>query len=75
LSPGSPPSQARSITAIAPTRRWSTTAQGVETENELKIVCELGCDKIQGFFFGRPMEATDTLNLFRQRHVHNDAVA
>ena len=37
----------------------STTAEGVENEAELAIVRQLGCKKIQGYFFGRPMTVED----------------
>lgn len=31
------------------------TAEGVETENQLALLREAGCDQIQGFLLGRPM--------------------
>jgi diguanylate cyclase (GGDEF)-like protein len=34
-----------------------TTAEGVETEEQLRRVVELGCCRAQGFLFGRPMPA------------------
>jgi EAL domain-containing protein (putative c-di-GMP-specific phosphodiesterase class I) len=42
----------------------STTAEGVETEAELEMIRALGCKKIQGYFFGRPMSAHDARALF-----------
>ncbi len=36
-------------------------AEGVETADQAKAVIELGCDEIQGFFFGKPMPAADFL--------------
>jgi diguanylate cyclase len=33
-------------------------AEGVETSDQAKAVIELGCDEIQGFFFGKPMPAS-----------------
>ena len=41
----------------------TTTAEGVETEDEAKLIRALGCDKIQGYYFGRPMEAADAAAL------------
>jgi predicted signal transduction protein with EAL and GGDEF domain len=75
---GNPESLAiiRAVVAMADSLDMSTTAEGVETENELKVVRQLGCKKIQGYFFGRPMEAGDALDLFRQRSlVRRDAAA
>jgi EAL domain-containing protein (putative c-di-GMP-specific phosphodiesterase class I) len=66
----------RAVVAMAESLDMSTTAEGVETENELKTVRGLGCKKIQGFFFGRPMEAEDALGLFRRRgELRKDAAA
>jgi diguanylate cyclase (GGDEF)-like protein/PAS domain S-box-containing protein len=64
---GNPESLAiiRAVVAMADSLEMSTTAEGVETEAELKIVRELGCRKIQGYFFGRPMPAEDAGALFR----------
>ena len=37
-------------------------AEGVETENELKKVLELGADLLQGYFLARPSAVPDTIN-------------
>ena len=42
----------------------STTAEGAETEEEVQMIRRLGCRKIQGYYFGRPMIAEDAKNLF-----------
>ena len=34
------------------------TAEGVETENVKRVLAELGCDYAQGYFIGRPMQAS-----------------
>jgi EAL domain-containing protein (putative c-di-GMP-specific phosphodiesterase class I) len=54
----------RAVVAMAESLDVTTTAEGVETETELQVVKSLGCNKIQGFFFGRPMPATDARALF-----------
>jgi EAL domain-containing protein (putative c-di-GMP-specific phosphodiesterase class I) len=41
----------------------STTAEGVETEEQLKAVREQGCNEVQGFLFSPPLEAGDVLAL------------
>ncbi len=62
----------RAVVAMADSLEMSTTAEGVETEKELELVRQLGCRKIQGYYFGRPMSAQEAGNLFtqtRQRRV------
>jgi len=34
-------------------------AEGIETEEQFRILNELGCDFIQGYLIGKPMEAAD----------------
>lgn len=57
----------RAVVAMADSLGVTTTAEGVETEIELDVVKALGCTKIQGFYFGRPMEARDARQLFTAR--------
>jgi len=33
-----------------------TTAEGVETHDDLALIRELGCSQVQGYIFGRPMD-------------------
>jgi EAL domain-containing protein (putative c-di-GMP-specific phosphodiesterase class I) len=54
----------RAVVAMADSLEMSTTAEGVETELELEVVRQLGCKKIQGYYFGRPMAATEARQLF-----------
>nr|WP_246415492.1 EAL domain-containing protein [Novosphingobium taihuense] len=54
----------RAVVAMADALEMSTTAEGVETEDELACIRRLGCKKIQGYFFGRPMNSIDALALF-----------
>jgi diguanylate cyclase (GGDEF)-like protein/PAS domain S-box-containing protein len=49
----------RAVVAMADSLEMSTTAEGVETEEELAMVRQLGCRKIQGYLFGRPMPPAD----------------
>lgn len=64
---GNPESLAiiRAVVAMADSLDMSTTAEGAETEKEVQIIRQLGCRKIQGYFFGRPMTSADALALFR----------
>ena len=62
---GSPESLAiiRAVVAMAQSLEMTTTAEGCETIEEVELIRQLGCDKIQGFYFGRPMEAADAMDL------------
>ena len=53
------------VVAMAQSLNMTTTAEGVETGDEAELIRNLGCDKIQGFYFGRPMTAEDARGLFR----------
>ncbi len=53
------------VVAMAKSLDMTTTAEGVETPEELELIRNLGCDKIQGYYFGRPMSASDATALFR----------
>ncbi len=55
----------RAVVAMADALGIKTTAEGVENEQELAMIQQFGCDKIQGYYFGRPMEHGDTLRLFQ----------
>jgi EAL domain-containing protein (putative c-di-GMP-specific phosphodiesterase class I) len=42
-------------------------AEGVETEDQLKLLQLLRCDEIQGFFFSKPLPAETLVTLFDSR--------
>lgn len=52
------------VVAMARSLKMTTTAEGVETAQEAELIRNLGCDKIQGFYFGRPMTDRDARDLF-----------
>ena len=54
----------RAVVAMADSLGMSTTAEGVETPEEAAMIRNMGCTKIQGFHFGRPMNAADAIALF-----------
>ena len=39
------------------------TAEGVETQEQADVLCEMGADKLQGYFFGRPAPHVDGCEL------------
>jgi diguanylate cyclase (GGDEF)-like protein len=60
----------RSVAALAKTLGMITTAEGVETAEQVELVRKIGCTEVQGFYFGRPQplkEITRTLNQYLPR--------
>jgi len=45
----------RSIISLSHTLGFKVVAEGVEEENQLKILKEMSCDEIQGYYFAKPM--------------------
>lgn len=52
------------VVAMAKSLDMTTTAEGVEDADEAELIRNLGCDKIQGFYFGRPMSSQEARRLF-----------
>jgi diguanylate cyclase (GGDEF)-like protein len=63
-----PDSQAmiRTIVAIGEALNLNVTAEGIETDQQMKIFSNLGVDNLQGFFLGKPMPADECLTVIKQ---------
>lgn len=53
----------RAVVAMADSLGMTTTAEGAETESEFEMIRELGCTKVQGYLFGKPMLAEEARRL------------
>jgi diguanylate cyclase (GGDEF)-like protein len=62
------------IAGLAKNLGMVTTAEGVETRQQLQQVKALGCSEMQGFLFSPPRRMEELLPLFRSR-VGKEAVA
>ena len=51
------------VVAMAKALDMSTTAEGVEDAAQAAMIREMGCSKIQGYYFGRPMPAAEAAAL------------
>ena len=49
----------RSLLYMAESLQISTTAEGVETVEQKRLLKEMKCPEMQGFYFGRPVPAMD----------------
>jgi PAS domain S-box-containing protein len=47
----------RAIIALAHSLKLKTVAEGVEGADQLRVLQELGCDEIQGYYYSRPLPA------------------
>jgi len=56
------------ITKMAHTLGISVTAEGVETEAQLRVLRDLGCDYGQGYLFCRPQSGLKILPLLQGNH-------
>jgi predicted signal transduction protein with EAL and GGDEF domain len=53
----------RAMVGLASDLKMQTTAEGVETQEELLLVRNLGCSLVQGYYFGKPMPAEEASEL------------
>lgn len=58
------------IVAMAHGLKLKIVAEGVETENQLQYLRTLGCQQVQGFFYGPAQPASDINKLLTQTTVH-----
>jgi diguanylate cyclase (GGDEF)-like protein len=55
-----------SIVGLAAALNMETTAEGVETHDDLALIRGLGCSHVQGYIYGRPMDLAEVLALLRE---------
>ena len=53
----------RAVIGLGHSLGMSTTAEGVETEEQLRAVREQGCSEVQGFYFSPPLSPTAVIGL------------
>jgi diguanylate cyclase (GGDEF)-like protein/PAS domain S-box-containing protein len=58
------------VVSLAKSLQLTTTAEGIETDGQLRALRDLGCDLWQGFLFGRPTTARE----FEERYLRDLAV-
>jgi diguanylate cyclase (GGDEF)-like protein len=64
----------RAVTGLGSSLGMKTTAEGVETQQQLRQLKEEGCTEVQGYLFSRPVPAAQAAQLL-QSHKATKAVA
>ena len=56
----------RSVIGLGQSLSMTTTAEGVETLEQLSFLTAEGCEQVQGYYFGRPMPRGYHVGLHRR---------
>ena len=64
----------RAITAMANSMAIATTGEGVENEEQLANLIEVGCGTAQGYLLGKPFDARRATLLLKMQSKTSDAV-
>ena len=60
------------IIAMGHSLRISLTAEGIETEDQLRFLKQHGCQEGQGYLFSKPIEASELLEFMQLKTVPED---
>ena len=66
---------AQAVVNIAAARDMTTTAEGVETKQQMELLRTLGCAEMQGYLFSQPRPAEEIRQLFFSHQQKSAAVA
>jgi diguanylate cyclase (GGDEF)-like protein len=73
--PGGSSCIVREIVNIAAERHMTTTAEGVETQQQQELLRALGCSEMQGYLFSPPKPAAEIKRLFFSHSEQSTAAA
>ena len=62
----------QAVVSIAAARQMTTTAEGVETDAQRRLLRTLGCSEMQGYLFSAARPAADIVELFAKHHQGSD---
>jgi diguanylate cyclase (GGDEF)-like protein len=62
----------RAIVSLAESLDMDTTAEGVETHDDLFLIRELGVSQVQGYIFGKPMPAPEAREMANASRIEAD---
>jgi diguanylate cyclase (GGDEF)-like protein len=58
----------KAIISMAKSLSLDIIAEGIETKDQKDSIIELGCEKIQGYFYSKPLSAEDLETLLLENH-------
>ncbi|WP_313890947.1 EAL domain-containing protein [Psychrobacillus sp.] len=59
-----------SIILMAHRLHIKVVAEGVETKEQMKLLKEMGCDIIQGYYYSKPLPSTELLDFLELWEIH-----
>jgi EAL domain-containing protein (putative c-di-GMP-specific phosphodiesterase class I) len=59
----------RAVTGLGRSLGIPTTAEGVETSEQLSLLCSEGCDEVQGYLFSPALSAADAEKMIAKRRL------
>ncbi len=65
----------QTIATLAQNMNMQTVAEGIETEEQYKVLLDAGCDCAQGYLFGRPVPIDELLGEEEQAESENEVAA
>ena len=65
----------RAVTGLARSLQMETTAEGVEIEEQLQQVRDLGCTEMQGFLFSRPVPLHELMQFLADKSARRRSAA
>lgn len=66
---------ARSIVIMGKTLGIHTLAEGVETKEQVDFLRSIGCEKIQGFYYGQPMPSGQYATWLEEKGLREESAA
>ena len=59
----------KAIIAMGQNLRLKVLAEGVETDEQVRLLRESGCNYIQGYYYSKPLPVQDVLPYLKDRHL------
>ena len=57
----------KAIISLAQAMNLNVIAEGIETQEQVKILTDLGCNFMQGYHFSKPLDFKNLLEMLKQQ--------